>query len=59
VIEEDVTRLLEFDRGKLDVVVLRGEIATRLLAGDKLKPSTRREASRGRSSSSHISSRST
>jgi ABC-type transport system substrate-binding protein len=31
VIEEDVTRLLEFDRGKLDVVVLRGEIATALL----------------------------
>lgn len=38
VIEEDVTRLLEFDRGKLDAVVLRGEIATRLLSGSKLKP---------------------
>ena len=38
VIEEDVTRLLEFDRGKLDVVVLRGEIASRLLFGGKLKP---------------------
>ena len=38
VIEEDVTRLLEFDRGKLDVVVLRGEIASRLLSGGKLKP---------------------
>jgi ABC-type transport system substrate-binding protein len=38
VIEEDVTRLLEFDRGNLDVVVLRGEIASRLLAGGKLKP---------------------
>jgi ABC-type transport system substrate-binding protein len=38
VIEEDVTRLLEFDRGKLDVVVLRGEIAARMLSGGKLKP---------------------
>jgi len=38
VIEEDVTRLLEFDRGKLDVVVLRGEIASRLLSGGTLKP---------------------
>jgi len=38
VIEEDVTRLLEFDRGRLDVVVLRGEIASRLLTGNKLKP---------------------
>ena len=38
VIEEDMTRLLEFDRGKLDVVVLRGEIASRLLSGGKLKP---------------------
>jgi ABC-type transport system substrate-binding protein len=38
VIEEDVTRLLEFDRGRLDVVVLRGEIASRLLTGNTLKP---------------------
>jgi len=38
VIEEDVTRLLEFDRGRLDYVVLRGEIANRLLANGKLKP---------------------
>ncbi|HET7033037.1 MAG TPA: ABC transporter substrate-binding protein, partial [Casimicrobiaceae bacterium] len=38
VIEEDVTRLLEFDRGRLDVIVLRGEIASRLLTGNKLKP---------------------
>jgi ABC-type transport system substrate-binding protein len=38
VIEEDVTRLLEFDRGRLDVVALRGEIASRLLAGNELKP---------------------
>ena len=28
VIEEDVTRLLEFDRGRLDYVILRGEIAS-------------------------------
>jgi len=38
VIEEDVTRLLEFDRGRLDYVVLRGEIANRLLANGKVKP---------------------
>ena len=38
VIDEDLTRLLEFDRGQLDYVVLRGEIANRLLAGGKLKP---------------------
>lgn len=38
VIEEDVTRLLEFDRGRLDYVILRGEIASRLLANGKLKP---------------------
>ena len=37
-IEEDVTRLLEFDRGRLDYVILRGETATRLLAGDRLRP---------------------
>jgi len=38
VIEEDVTRLLEFDRGRLDYVVLRGEIANRLLANGRLRP---------------------
>ena len=38
IIEEDVPRLLEFDQGSIDYVVLRGEIATRLLAGGKLKP---------------------
>jgi len=38
VIEEDVTRLLEFDRGRLDYVELRGEIANRLLAHGKLRP---------------------
>jgi oligopeptide transport system substrate-binding protein len=38
VIEEEVTRLLEFDRGRLDFIALRGEIANRLLDGGKLKP---------------------
>jgi ABC-type transport system substrate-binding protein len=37
-IEEDVTRLLEFDRGALDVVVLRAEIAAKLLIDNKLRP---------------------
>ena len=37
-IEEDVTRLLEFERGALDVVVLRAEIAARLLIDNKLRP---------------------
>jgi ABC-type transport system substrate-binding protein len=37
-IEEDVTRLLEFERGALDVVVLRAEIAARLLSDNKLRP---------------------
>ena len=38
VIEEDVTRLLEFDRGRLDYVVLRSEIANRQLVDGKVKP---------------------
>jgi ABC-type transport system substrate-binding protein len=38
VIDEDLTRLLQFEQGGLDYVVLRGEVATRLLANDKLKP---------------------
>jgi ABC-type transport system substrate-binding protein len=38
VIEEDVTRLLEFDRGRLDYVVLRGETANRLLGNGALRP---------------------
>jgi len=38
VIEEDVTRLLEFDLGRLDYVPLRGEIANRLLSDRRLKP---------------------
>jgi peptide/nickel transport system substrate-binding protein len=37
IIEEDVTRLLEFERGALDIVVLRADVATRLLADDKLR----------------------
>jgi oligopeptide transport system substrate-binding protein len=38
VIDEDLTRLLQFEQGGLDYVVLRGEVASRLLANDKLKP---------------------
>jgi ABC-type transport system substrate-binding protein len=38
IIEEDVTRLLEFERGALDFVVLRSEIASRLLSDGKLRP---------------------
>lgn len=38
IIEEDTTLLLEFERGALDYVELRAEIANRLLAGEKLKP---------------------
>ena len=38
IIEEDLTRLLEFENGALDYAILRGEIANRLLANDKLKP---------------------
>ena len=39
IIDEDITRLLLFEKGDLDFVQLRGEIATRLLdANDKLKP---------------------
>ncbi len=38
IIEEDQTRLLQFEQGGLDYLVLRGDIATRLLANNKLKP---------------------
>ena len=38
IIDEDVTRLLDFDSGGLDYIALRGEIATRPLANGKLKP---------------------
>ena len=37
-IEEEITRLLQFEQGGLDYVVLRGETATRLLQDGKLKP---------------------
>ena len=37
IIDEDLTRLLEFERGGLDAVTLRGEIATRLLSDDKVR----------------------
>ncbi len=38
IIPEDVTLLLELERGGLDYVVVRGEPATRLLANGNLKP---------------------
>ncbi len=38
IIEEDLTRLLEFERGVLDFVVLRAEVAGRLLKDGKLSP---------------------
>ncbi len=38
VIEEEVTRLLQFDRGKLDYVVLTAAVANNQLAKGKLKP---------------------
>ena len=38
IIEEDTTLLLEFERGGLDYIGVRGEPATRLLANGKLKP---------------------
>jgi ABC-type transport system substrate-binding protein len=38
IIDEDITRLLQFEQGGLDYIVLRGEVATRLLADGKLKP---------------------
>ena len=38
IIEEDLPRLLEFERGTLDIAVLRSDIAGRLLADNKLKP---------------------
>ncbi|MEP6655817.1 MAG: ABC transporter substrate-binding protein [Betaproteobacteria bacterium] len=38
IIDEDVPRLLQFERGGLDYIVLRGEVAARLLKDGKLKP---------------------
>ena len=37
IIDEDLPRLLEFDRGRLDVIVLRGEVANRPLADGRLR----------------------
>jgi ABC-type transport system substrate-binding protein len=47
IIEEDATRLLEFDRGNIDLMVVRSDIATRLVDADHLKPSTPRAAFHG------------
>ncbi len=44
VIDEDLPRLLQFERGALDYIVLRGEVANRLLDSGRLKPAY---ASRG------------
>jgi ABC-type transport system substrate-binding protein len=41
VIEEETARLLEFDRGNLDTLVLRSDIASRLLEHDALRPEYR------------------
>jgi len=38
IIDEDVTRLLDFDSGGLDYITLRGDIATRPLVNGKLNP---------------------
>jgi ABC-type transport system substrate-binding protein len=38
IIDEDLTRLLQFEQGGIDYLVLRGEVANRLLANGKLKP---------------------
>jgi ABC-type transport system substrate-binding protein len=38
IIEEDLTRLLLFEQGGLDYLVVRGDIATRLLTNNKIKP---------------------
>jgi oligopeptide transport system substrate-binding protein len=38
VIEEEVTRLLQFDRGKLDYIVLTAAVANNQLTNGKLKP---------------------
>jgi ABC-type transport system substrate-binding protein len=37
VIEEDGTRLLEFERGNIDAMVLRSDIATRLIDAERLR----------------------
>jgi oligopeptide transport system substrate-binding protein len=37
IIDEELTRLLQFEQGGIDYIALRGEIATRLLVNGKLK----------------------
>ena len=49
IIDEELTRLLQFEQGGIDYLALRGEIASRLLANGKLKPEyvgARRDAPR-------------
>jgi ABC-type transport system substrate-binding protein len=38
VIEEDATRILEFERGNLDAIIVRSSVVNRLLANGQLKP---------------------
>jgi ABC-type transport system substrate-binding protein len=38
IIDEDLTKLLQFEQGGLDYIALRGEIADRLLVDGRLKP---------------------
>ncbi len=38
IIEEDLPRVLQFEQGGLDYIVVRGEVANRLLADGALKP---------------------
>jgi ABC-type transport system substrate-binding protein len=38
IIDEELTRLLQFEQGGIDYLALRGEIASRLLLNGKLKP---------------------
>jgi len=38
IMDEDLPRLLEFERGGLDAIILRGEVAGRMLQDGKLKP---------------------
>ena len=38
IIEEDLPRVLQFEQGGLDYIVVRGEVANRLLDGGVLKP---------------------
>jgi ABC-type transport system substrate-binding protein len=38
IIDEEITRLLQFEQGGIDYLALRGEVASRLLVNGKLKP---------------------